>query len=133
MLLEDTQGFTLDNVGKNFNDSCEKELRDFVENFPLCPNLLKEEFKESQKEAINVKQDEDPFVFGDLLYIDPEGNPERAQKDDFMHLRELANDEDTEIDLDTLEDKYEHSDPNYCENHVDPKHFNRITPGLGRI
>ena len=37
LLLADKPGCTFDNVGKNFN-SCEEELRDFVENSEYCPN-----------------------------------------------------------------------------------------------
>ena len=121
-MLQDKPGCTFDNVGKNFQ-SCEEELRDFVENSPFCPNLVKEEFEESQKAGIDIQQDQDPFVFGDSLYIAPEGNAERAPKDDYMHLHELADDEDNEDDLDTLENDYENPDPNYCDNHEDPKGF----------
>ena len=105
LLLQDKRGCTIDNVGRNFNDCCEEELRDFVENSPFCPILVKEEFKESQ-ECTEVNQDEDLFVFGDSLYIEPDENLEMAQRNDHIHLYELA------IDEDKLEDRYENSDPN---------------------
>ena len=122
LLLQDKPGCTFDNVGKNF-ESCEEELRDFVKTSPFGPNLLKEEFEESQKHGIDIQQDQDPFVFGDSLYIQPEGNPEKAPNDNYMHLHDLADDEDNEVDLDTLENEYENSNPNYCDNHEDSKDF----------
>ena len=121
LLLQDKPGCSFDNVGKMFG-SCEEELKDFVENSPFCPNLVKEEFKESQKSSSNIQQEQDPFVFGDSLYIEPEGKPERALKDDYMHLHELANDKDLEDDQ---EDEYENHDPNYCDTNVDKKDFDR--------
>ena len=93
LLLQDKPGCTLDNVGKNFN-SCEEELRDFVENSEYCPNLVKEEFKESQKISEESNQEEDPFIAGDALYVEPEGQPERAAKDEYMHLYDLGHEED---------------------------------------
>jgi len=49
LLLQDKPGCYLDNVGVNFNGSCEEELRDFVNNSPFCPQLVKEEFEKKPK------------------------------------------------------------------------------------
>ena len=92
LLLQDKPGCTFDNVGKEF-ESCEEELRDFVENSPLCPNLVKEEFKESQRGGENPEQNQDPFIGGDFLYMDDEEDPERAPRDDVMELYALNDDD----------------------------------------
>ena len=112
-MLQDKPGCTLDNVGKNFN-SCEEELRDFVENSEYCPNLVKEEFKESQKVSDESNQEEDPFIAGDALYVEPEGQPERAAKDEYMHLYDLGHEEDPE--LDEIQNELDDPEPNYCDD-----------------
>ena len=49
LLLFEKPGCYLSNVGQGF-DSYESELKDFVENSEFCPTMVKEDFKESQKE-----------------------------------------------------------------------------------
>ena len=68
LLLQDKPGCYFSNVGKNF-ESCEAELRDFVENSEFCPKLVKEDFKKSQllpektrgKSDETGKTDDDPL------------------------------------------------------------------------
>ena len=108
LLLQDKPGCTFDNVGKTF-DSCEEELKDFVENSQFCPNLVKEEFKESQTEGSD--QGKDPFFAGDPLYTEGEANPERAPKDDFMHLHDLGEDYCPQYD----NEEFNELDPSYSE------------------
>ena len=112
-MLQDKPGCTIDNVGKNFT-SCEEELRDFVENSEFCPNLVKEEFKESQKVSDESNQEEDPFIAGDALYVEPDGQPERAAKDEYMHLYDLGHEEDPE--LDEVQNELDDPEPNYCDD-----------------
>ena len=96
LLLQDKPGCTLDNVGQAFS-SCEEELKDFVETSEFCPNLVKEEFIESQRISADPNQAEDPFIVGDALYVEPEGKPERAPKDEVMHLYDLGHDADLSL------------------------------------
>lgn len=110
ILLMDKPGAYLDNVGNGF-ESCSEELKDFVENSPFCPQLVKDEFKESQ---IDVKEpeadnDKDPeskdgktvkpkkVVQGnalDELYIDKPDNVPNAPREDWMEM--FAHDNDVE-------------------------------------
>ena len=113
LLLQDKPGCTLDNVGKNF-DSCEEELKDFVENSQFCPNLVKEEFHESQRIGDDFNQEQDPFIAGDALYVEPEERPERAPKDEYMHLYDLGHEGNPEAD--EVENEFDDPDPNYCDD-----------------
>ena len=117
LLLQDKPGCTFDNVGKNFKN-CEEELRDFVENSSFCPNLVKEEFKESQLGGDNPNQNPDPFIGGDDLYMDEEEGPERAPKDDYMHVYALGDEEDPTNDEDIMRqivDEFDDPDLAYCD------------------
>ena len=107
---------------KNFN-CCEEELKEFVKSSQFCPNLVKEEFNESQKEMINDEsnQEQDPFIGGDTLYEEPEGIPERAAKDDYMHLYDLGHEEDTEID--DVQNEFDDIEPNYCDDLMQNKKY----------
>merc|ERR1712122_141782 len=60
ILLQDKPGCYLDNVGTQF-ESCEAELKDFVENSEFCPNLVKMEFRKSliEKKIPEKKKDDD--------------------------------------------------------------------------
>ena len=55
-MLQDKPGCYFDNVGKEFS-SCEAELKDFVANSAFCPELLKEEFEQSQN-VVNESNNE---------------------------------------------------------------------------
>ena len=55
LLLMEKPGCYLSNVGTEF-ESCEAELKDFVENSEFCPNVIKENFKESQQEKGKKKE-----------------------------------------------------------------------------
>ena len=123
LLLADKPGCTIDNVGKNFS-SCEEELRDFVENSEYCPNLVKEDFKESQIESDEsnqaIGQEEDPLIVGDALYVEPEGEPERAPKDDYMHLYDLGHELD-DPESEEVQHEYDNQDPNYYDDLIRKK------------
>ena len=84
LLLQDKPGCYLDNVGKNF-ESCEEELKDFVENSPFCPQLVKDEFKESQSKH-EITDDPDPFTTGDDLYLQAEKIPDNMPRDETMQV-----------------------------------------------
>ena len=122
LLLQDKPGCTLDTVGKAFS-SCEEELKDFVENSEFCPNLVKVEFDESQKISVDPNQAEDPFIAGDALYVEPEGKPERAPKDEVMHLYDLGHDNDSHDGDEIDNDFYDNPDPNYCDDVVKKKEY----------
>ena len=96
-LLQDKPGCYFDNVGKEFS-SCEAELKHFVENSAFCPELLKEEFEQSQivlNESNNEKSVEgDAF---DELFNEVNAVPENASKDDWMECFSLGF--DGEFDL----------------------------------
>jgi hypothetical protein len=85
LLLQDKPGCYLENVGKEL-ESCEAELKNFVENSPYCPQLLKDDFAESQ--ITTKKRPETETTVGgnalDELYIEPETNPENVQRDEWM-------------------------------------------------
>ena len=76
----DKPGCTLENVGISFS-SYEEELRDFVENSEFCPDLLKEEFAESQK-TVNERKKEMSFEGDafDELYLEEDKAAENAPK-----------------------------------------------------
>ena len=102
-----------DNVRKNFT-SCEEEIRDFVDNSEYCPNFIKEEFKESRKVSNESNQEEDPFIAGDAFYVEPEGQPKRAAKDEYMHLNDLGYEKN--LELDEVQNEFEDPEPNHCDD-----------------
>ena len=71
-------------VGTLF-DTCEEELKDFVDNSPFCPNLLKAEFEQSQKEVSDKKKEKtaegDAF---DELYAELDVPPVNAPQEEWM-------------------------------------------------
>ena len=82
LLLMEKPGCYLSNIGTEF-DSCEAELKDFVENSEFCSNVIKENFKESQEEkkkkekeqTVNVNNPDIMNIVdneGDLSDFDPE-------------------------------------------------------------
>ena len=74
----------MQNVGTLF-DTCEEELKDFVDNSPFCPNLLKAEFELSQKEVCVKKKEKtaegDAF---DELYAELDVPPVNAPQEEWM-------------------------------------------------
>ena len=66
----------------------------------------------SDKPNLEAGQGEDPLIAGDALYIEPEGKPERASKDDFMHLYDLGHELD-DPESDEVQHEYDDLDPNY--------------------
>ena len=103
VLLQDKPGCYLDNVGKNFEGSCEAELKDFVENSPFIPELIKEEFTKSQAgnevgEFLDEDLGEDPIIAGDDLYIQPENVPINVPRDETMQVYAGEFAETTNID-----------------------------------
>ena len=115
LLLQDKPGCYLDNVGKNF-ESCKEELRDFVENYPFCPELIKDEFSESQI-AVETKDEKDPFIDGDDLYVRPEKLPDNAPRDDLMHVyagyfEEMSN-------IDPNPEGFDDEDVDYCNKNLE--------------
>ena len=125
LLLQDKPGCTFENVGKNF-ESCEEEFRDFVENSPYCPELLKQEFADSQKLG-GSNENKDVWVEGDPLYVEPEGEPERAPRDDLDILHNLVDEDDldnVEYFMEQMEQEIDNPDPLYCNDtkkKYDPK------------
>ena len=86
----DKPGCYMDNVGKSF-DSCEAELKDFVENSPFCPQLLKTEFQESQR-VVSEGEKEKP-VQGDAfdeLYTELDAPPVNAPQEEWMECFSLG-------------------------------------------
>ena len=81
MLLMDKPGCYFQTVGKSFS-SCEAELKDFVENSELCPDLLKKEFTESQKVVSDstTKKSVQGDAF-DELYLWLDRDPEYTPKE----------------------------------------------------
>ena len=85
-----------------------------VEKSQFCQNFAKEEFKESQKISEGSNQEEDPFIAGGALYVEPEGQPERAAKDEYMYLYDLGREEDPEMD--EVQNELDDPEPNYCDD-----------------
>ncbi|KAG0729382.1 hypothetical protein GWK47_030434 [Chionoecetes opilio] len=83
----DKPGCTLDNVGKEFG-SCEAELKEFVKN-PLCPEIIQEEFKQSQIPIQNVPSapEHNPL---DELHVEEE-EPENTELDEWMECINIGN------------------------------------------
>ncbi|MCH2545601.1 MAG: AAA family ATPase [Alphaproteobacteria bacterium] len=100
ILLQDKPGTNLENVGKNF-DSCEAELQDFVDNSPFCPQLIKDEFKKSQNyQGLNKEGMIEDHLGDNMdeLYIEPDGVPNNAPREEWMKVHAHENDPDDFID-----------------------------------
>ena len=120
----DKPGCILENEGESYS-SFEAELKDFVENSEFCPNLLKNEFAESQKVVNESKKEKS--VEGDAfdeLYLEVDQAAENAPKKDWMEYFSLGftdnlNDDgenyiatddkvsDYDIDLDEIHKKHD--------------------------
>ena len=98
VLLQDKPGCYFDNAGVNFEKSCELELKDFVENSPFCPELLKDEFMKSQYEMEVTIVEENDFIPGDDLYVQPEKVPDNVPRDETMQVYAGEFGETTNID-----------------------------------
>ena len=73
-------GCYITNVGKDFQ-TFEEELRDFVSHSKFCPQLIKQEFEESQIECENQLHAEDLSDEEDQLLVSPLQNPEEEEED----------------------------------------------------
>ena len=88
--------------------------------------MVKEEFSESQRISVDPNQIEDPFIGGDALYVEPEGKPERAPKDEVMHLYDLGHDTDNDNDpheADEIDHDYDNPDANFCDELLKKKDY----------
>jgi len=110
LLLQDKPGSYLDNVGKDF-ESCEMELKYFVENSPFCPQLVKDEFAESQG-VVEVTDDADPFTKVDDLYLQAEKIPDNIPRDETIQVYAGDFEEIPTIDpnVEGFDDAYEYND-----------------------
>ena len=89
ILLMDKPGCTLENVGKSFS-SCEEELRDFVENHEFCPEVVKNDFRKSQKVVDEAKETSAAGDAFDELYLEEDKAAENAPKEDWMECFSLG-------------------------------------------
>ena len=85
LLLADKPGCTIYNVGSNF-ESCEEELRDFVENSPFCPDLIKKDFLESQIVKETNKIDKYLSNISDELFQESVFRPENEPDEQLMQV-----------------------------------------------
>ena len=113
LLLQDKPGCYLDNVGTGQFKSCQEELKDFVENSEFCPQLVKDDFKESQKD-IKSNDQSSPNTFAgenvpEELYIENDCDPVNAQPEAWFDLHNLFGDalpqndknlDNNEVDMD---------------------------------
>ena len=81
--------------------------------------MVKEEFKESPKNSDESNLEQDPFIGGDALYEEPDGKPERAAKDEYMHLHDIGHEENPKID--DVQNEIHDPEPNYCDYLVQNK------------
>ena len=124
LLLQDKPGCYLDSVGKGQFKSCEDELRDFVENSEFCPQTVKDDFKESQKD-INPKNDsEKTYAAEDVpeeLYVENNCEPANAEPEPWFDLHNLFGDK-PQNDKNLDENEVDIDDENYdmTEDQNDP-------------
>ena len=123
MLLTDKPGCTLENVGKAHFESCEEELKNFVENSEFCPELVKKDFYDSQV-AVEGDPNEKPYErdAAEDLYKNPETIPENAPLEDWMKAHGLGATDDADgqeapepplFDVEIVEnDEHDMADPN---------------------
>ena len=107
-LLSEKPGFYITNVGADF-ETYEEELKDFVLNSEYCPQLIKQDFEESQLEddvenlTDDASEDEDQLMVSPLQNSDDEDIiPTQFQinqlHEDYDHEHENNDDETAEYD-----------------------------------